>query len=317
MPPYSENFWKKTYPHLFKTYPPHTGNLGASQLGYHISQRSNRTGKPILNKPQMPKRANSRKRAAGRSPARAFRRRRTTSSRRTSSRSGRLGDVHSFKGIINAGILSALPAGTSTHLGGQYIFQLTDLPIYQNMNNCFDFVRVNSCRMEFLPRANMAQINTETNVTFLTGLDEIPMVGTSSTVAPTWSAQGSEDAGVTESKAYDHVRITPDYVRGMQNSRETEAYKKHTRVFTPWHFINTVDTITTGMSSGVQYQKQSRKWIALNYLDQTTGTEIASGGPDYYGPMYSFGANNGISSPTPLYDVKLHYSISFRRLKGF
>jgi len=300
--------------------------LGASQLGFHIRDRSVRTGSatstPIKAK-AMPKRTRSSKRSGARTPARSFRRRRTTTRSRK-----RFSEIHTFKGIVNAGILSGIPAATSTHLGGQYVFQLSDFPIITgSLGNSFDFVRLNKCKLEFMPRYNMQSApNTQAGTTgafqqtFLTGLDEIPIThATPLTSAPTWSSQGDEDAGITESKAYDHVRITPDYLRGMQSSKETEIYKKHVVNFIPTYYtwaVNNASQADAILSNGV-YSANKKKWVNLNYLSQDTGAEVQSLGPDFYGPMYSFGNSQPASSTQQFYDVKLHYSVSFRRLKGF
>lgn len=333
MPTHSESYWKKLYPHLFKPYRPLIGPQGASQLGFRVRDRSNRTGQPNLNQPRMPQRSASRKRAATRSPARAFRRRGGSSRKRVFRKKSSLGDTHSFKGIINAGILAATTSATSTHLGGQYIFKLTDLPIYNNMNTCFDFCRLNRCRMEFMPRFNMQSANnaptgitgTSAPQTFMTGLDEIPIYSATNsalTVAPTWLSQGDEDAGVTEAMAYDHLKITPDYLRGIETVKETEVYKKHNVGFNPVFYNYLLEAVATapiapGPTQPV-YQRNTRKWLNLNALNQTSGTEVAVSGPDFYGPMYAFGNNVGSGgATTQYYDVKLHYSISFRRLKGF
>jgi len=249
-------------------------------------------------------------------------------------RSGTLGDIHSFKGIINAGILQAVPSGTSTILGGQYIFKLSDLPIIGTgadggLGNSFDFVRLNKCRMEFMPRYNVSAAPRTTATdgaaqtqTFLTGLDEIPVVTTSAALgnAPTWTGEGDEDASVTEAVAFGHGSITPDYLRGMPNCKETEIYKKHVVHFTPVFYDYIVNQLpVAGMaptaSSGI-FERRSKKWINLNFLSQSAGAEIQSLGPDFYGPMYCFGDNAVSDVPIQYYDVKLHYSVSFRRLRG-
>jgi len=265
----------------------------------------------------MPKRARSRKSGGTRSPARAFRRRRTTIKRRKG-----FSDIHTFKGIINGGFLMSIVSSTSTHVGGQYIMKLSDLPIINgSLGNSFDFVRLNKCKMEFLPKVSQTQTNTEIPGTFLTGLDEIPITFATGTftTAPTWATSGGDDAGVTEATAYDHERITPDYIRGMQNSKETECYKKHVVHFTPTFYdymvaASTANQTSSPTQSGGVFQRCQKKWINLNYFSQSTGAEVLSPGPDFYGPMYSFSQNS--TSSLPIYDVKLHYSVSFRRLKG-
>lgn len=203
--------------------------------------------------------------------------------------------------------------------------RLTDLPILSAggaLSNSFDFVRLNKCKMEFLPKYNQASytIAPGNTPTFLTGLDEIPMTKTSGalTVAPTWSSQGGDDGSISETKAYDHPIITADYIRGMPNCVETEFYKKHTVWFTPT-FYSTLTSVAAGPTeptneSGV-FQRHQKKWVNLNYLPESAGTEVQSPGPDFYGPMYafSFGAS---TLNSPFYDVKIHYSVSFRRVRG-
>jgi len=336
MPAPPESYWKNLYPHLFTPYRPLIGPQGASQLGFRVRDRSNRTGQPNINQPRMPSRSFAGKRKAARSPARAFRRRRSSSGKRVfRKKSGSLGDIHTFKGIINAGILAALPAATSSHLGGQYIFKMNDLPIYENMGPCFDFARMNKCRLEFMPRYNVTSApNTAAGatqgipMTFLTGVDEIPIYnstgGLPTIQAPTWLSQADEDAPVTEATAYDHPRISPDYLRGMDNCRETEIYKKHSRSFYPVSYSYLVDTVSNSNitpSPGAQspvFERKTKRWININAMNQLSGTEALVPGPDYYGPMYSFGNNLASGgTATQYYDVKLHYSVSFRRLKGF
>jgi len=275
----------------------------------------------------MPKRSTRKRRIATRSPARALRRKRTR--RSSKSRVGRLGDIHTFKGVLNAGILSGILAATSTHLGGQYIMKLSDFPIIGSadagLGAVFDFVRLNKCKMEFLPRYNV-QGNPVTeggagNVvipTFLTGLDEIPLATAANpgTIAPSWTSQSDEDTGVTEATAFDHARISPDYLRGQQNCKETEIYKKHTVYFTPV-FYNTLQFGAGTPTPILDVMRNTKKWINLNFLQQSSGAEVQNTGPDFYGPMYSF--SNNLSADTAAqayYDVKLHYSVSFRRLKG-
>jgi len=308
--------------------------LGASQLGYHIRDRSNRTGEPSrqvsrvrTTNSTMP--AGKRTRQTVRRRAPSLKRRRTSTRRR----SRKISDIHTFKGIINAGILQGIPSSTSTHLGGQYIFHLADFPIIGsgvNLGEAFDFVRLNKCRMEFMPRYNMSTApNTAAggtqgqSVTFLTGLDELPLVFATGTFthAPTWVSQNDEDAGVTEATAYDHPSITPDYLRGMQNSKEKEIYKKHSVTFTPVFYDYMVAATSGNQTSsptqtGGVFERRVKKWINLNYMSQVAGTEVASPGPDFYGPMYTFSNNIAGTSITQYYDVKLHYSVSFRRLRG-
>lgn len=253
-------------------------------------------------------------------------RRKSFSRRIFRKKSGSLGDIHTFRGIVNGGVLSTIASSTSTHLGGQYIMKLSDLPIVgtgsggTGLGTCFDFVRLNSCKMEFMPRSSQAEEDTQTGVTFLTALDEVPITtsSTSLTTAPTWASASDEDADITEATAYDSVIITPDYLRGMQNSKETEPYKSHTVRFIPTFYSYLVNNQPTSNldptpSNGI-FEPQRKKWINLNYLSQNAGVEAQSLGPDFYGPMYCF--SNNLNTTSSAYDVKLHYSVSFRRLKG-
>lgn len=268
----------------------------------------------------MPKRTSSKMRSSTRAAPRSLKRRRSTTLRRVTRRK-RISDIHTFKGIVNAGQLLSIPTTTSTHLGGQYIMQLTDFPIIGTggaLSNAFDFVRLNKCKMEFMPKYNFNGGNLPVDApTFITGMDEVPLYRTSALLqAPTWGTQADEDAGVTEAHAYDHVRLTPDYIRGQQGSRETEIYKKHTVWFTPTFYdfaINNTQAGTPTFTPG-PYKACKRQWVNLNYMNQTSGSEVQSTGPDFYGPMYCFGTNT--TTITEYYDVKIHYSVSFRRLRG-
>jgi len=186
----------------------------------------------------------------------------------------------------------------------------------------FDFIRINKCRMEFLPRFNQ-QINsdqeaTTTFVTFLTGLDPLPIGNTSALAdAATWSSQADEDSGVTECQAYDNLRITPDWIRGMASGKETEPYKKHVVHFIPQYYDYAVNA--SNNNSGISpingvFQAQRKKWVNLNFFTQSSGALTAVQGPDFYGPCYSFSNNAQAATPVAYYDVKLHYSISLKRI---
>lgn len=234
--------------------------------------------------------------------------------------SGKLGDIHSFKGIVNAGIINTIPSSTSTVIGGQYIINISDIPVIGvggGLSNSFDFFRFNRCSLEFMPRYNMATDTQTIPVTFLTGLDEVPIYssGSALTAAPTWSSQGDEDATVTESKAYGHPRLTPDYIRGQPGARETEMYKKHVVHFIPTFYTFTASNTVAGIGLGAgNYKANKKQWVNLNFLNDNTGAEVQSQGPDFYGPMYA--VSNNTTASAPLYDVKLHYSFSLRRLRG-
>jgi len=312
--------------------------LGASQLGFNVRDRSVFVGnKPVKLVPAspvppkvMPKRARSSKRSGARTPARSFRRRRTTTRKR---RSGTLGNIHSFKGVLNAGVLSAIPAATSTVLGGQYIFKLTDIPIVATgggLSNTFNFVRLNRCRLEFMPRYNVNQApNTGAGsitgqpVTFLTGMSEIPLATTAASLvtAPSWSAEGGDASTVTEGTAYADSLFGASYIRGMTGCRETEIYKKHSVSFIPtfYSFLNGFESNGSATPSSLTpiYEAKKKKWVNLNFLLQSSGTDIQSPGPDFYGPIYCFSNNLAAGQgPFAYYDVKLHYSVSFKGVRG-
>lgn len=204
--------------------------------------------------------------------------------------------------------------------------KLSDLPIVGSndvgLAQAFDFVRLNKCTMEFMPRFNVNDGSVSNLVfqTFLTGLDEVPLLNASAALisAPSWQSQASEDSGVTECTAYDHARITPDYIRGMQGGKETEFYKRHKVHFTPTFYDYTVQNVQgiVGATTGGAYKACKKQWVNTNYLNQGSGSETQTQGPDFYGPMYCFSNNLASGSQTALYDVKLHYSVSFRRLRG-
>jgi len=313
--------------------------LGASQLGFNVRDRSVFVGnKPVKLVPAppvppkvMPKRARSSKRSGARTPARSLRRRRTTTRKR---RSGALGNIHSFKGVVNAGVLSAIPLATSTNIAGQYILKLTDIPIIASgggLSNTFNFVRLNKCRLEFMPRYNVNQApNTGAGsvqgepITFMTGLSEIPLINTASalTVAPSWTSQGGDASTVTELTAFTDSTAGPSYLRGMPGCKETEIYKKHSVWFIPtfYSFLNAFQSQGGQNTPSAQipiYEARKKHWINLNYLSQTSGTDVQSPGPDFYGPMYAFSNNLAVGQPVvPYYDVKLHYSVSFKGTRG-
>jgi len=271
---------------------------------------------------------------------------RKRSTRRGISRSPSTKDTHHFKGIVNAGIISLVVetmAATESN-SGVYVFRLDDLPIFERFQASFEFVRINKCRLEFMPRYNMTNLplatqepgsNNVTWPTFITGMDEVPLVGgvTTSDLVPaaTWSSQGGDDMAITEMEAYQCVgTITPSYVRGLQSSKETEIYKKHSVTFTP-HFFDyclTNQPVSTSSTSVAQpnlgtFERKTRKWVNTTFIKQltaSTSAEEVSVGPDFYGPVYSFSNPPALSQDTSatqqLYDVKMHYSVSFRRVKG-
>lgn len=263
-----------------------------------------------------------------------------------------MSDVHHFKGIVNAGVLSwiagSATAATLAQIAGVYVFRLDDLPIFEQFAEGFEFVRINRCRMEFMPRYNMSNlpigaVSTTDTVTasgqlptFITGYDEVPLVvgsgvGGDLATSGTWSSQTGDDANVAEMKAYGcQGGITPSYIRGLQRSKETEIYKKHSVSFIP-AFYDYAMTNATGEGNVTNgygtYERRTKKWINCNVQLQTvsgaSSTPVSTAtpaiGPDFYGPVYSFsqpGTNTSTTSIVQLYDVKLHYSVSFRRVRG-
>jgi len=198
--------------------------------------------------------------------------------------------------------------------------------------------------MEFMPRYNMANLpigalsTTDTVTTsgqlptFITGYDEVPLVGAdtpSFDLAPsgTWSSQSGDDTGVSEMKAYGcQGGVTPSYIRGTARSVETEVYKKHVVHFTPAFYdfaVSNNPSATNTLASNGVFERRAKRWINCNTQVQTTesatSADVASLGPDFYGPVYSFsqpGTNTSTTAVIQLYDVKMHYSVSFRRVRG-
>jgi len=203
--------------------------------------------------------------------------------------------------------------------------KLSDLPIVGSndvgLAQAFDFVRLNKCTMEFMPRFN---VNDGSDPTSIPNIPNRAGRGTTTKrigsphISAAWQSQASEDSGVTECTAYDHARITPDYIRGMQGGKETEFYKRHKVHFTPTFYDYTVQNVQgiVGATTGGAYKACKKQWVNTNYLNQGSGSETQTQGPDFYGPMYCFSNNLASGSQTALYDVKLHYSVSFRRLRG-
>lgn len=272
-----------------------------------------------------------------------------------------MSDVHHFKGTINAGIVRWIATNGGTGVisnasnAGVYIMRLTDIPNYPELSNLYEFIRINRCRLEFMPRYNMTNLpgpvitggtaitsGTASNTvgtpirfpTFLTGLDEVPLVNAvaNTDVVPSasWISQGGEASGVNEMTAYEATGVIgPDYIRGLRNSKETEIYKKHSVSFVPSFFDYTMTSqVTAGSNQPTPgqgtFEKKGKRWLNCTYISQSGGTagSIESLGPDFYGPVYSFSVapitSGTIASPVivELYDVKLHYSISTKRYKG-
>lgn len=273
-----------------------------------------------------------RKRRPSRKARRVVRRRRTRGS-----------DVHHFKETVNCGTIACLPSsGTSqTNSTGAFIFRLTDLPAYQTLGQNFEFARVNKFRMEFWPKANMQLIqaaasgSAETTFspsgTFITAVDQVPIYGPAIggvfVQAATWSNDASNSSGVTSGSAV-QTAITTNYIRGIEGSRETELYKKHVISFYPAFYdyvmtgtgtgaiSNVSNTIGTFGSNGCA-ERKIKKWISISNINSQATPSIATNvGPLYFGPVYAIDNNVATTNTIPLYDVRLTYSVSFKRLKG-
>lgn len=238
----------------------------------------------------------------------------TSSRKRKSSRRSKV-KIHTFNGTINGGILSVPAASTAiTTWGGVYTLDMSVLPIFASLSDAFEFGRLNSLRFELLPRNNVTTIATNSGSTIVVGVDEIPMT-TSSGTASTWGAATSEDSGVTEARAQYMVNITPDYVRGLEGSVECELYQKIVKKFVPaWYVQQSQAPNNFNSSSGLAatYEPKKRCWFAINL---TTSTAGATASPVYWGLMYAFCAT-AASVQTPAYDVRIHYSVSFKRIRG-
>lgn len=253
-----------------------------------------------------------------------------------------MSDTHHFKGTLNCGILQ-LPwvtgAAASTQYGGQFVFRLSDLPIYVDEGGHYEFVRVNKMTIEFLPRYNQATLpgaaEGQTGAlqqyfgqTFITAFDEVPVIaGTNGRIlaSQTWVSQNDEDAGVNEMEAWRNTTLTPDYVRGIKSSKETELYKKHSITFTPVYYVaayNLAGAETSFFQEALEYEVRKKRWMPTNItIQQQAGppdVTNAVDGPTFYGPMYSFTqlASASPTNPTQVFDVKVRYSVSFKRYRG-
>lgn len=252
-----------------------------------------------------------------------------------------MSDTHHFKETVNGGVLfinpstgSASATAAGAFLGtGTYAMQLTDFPIFQRMTGIFEFVRLNKCTVEFIPKYNFqsnsnlftagtaAQFSSSTTGTFLTALDQVPInitIGTSNT-APNWVNDSSNSSGTTAATPYQCTTVTTGYVRGLQGCKEKELYKKHKISFYPAFYNSLID----GGGSSVAQHRNIKQWVITNYQNVGSGDDpIATGtGPVYYGPIYALDINAyaGSSSDNiniPLYDVRFTYSMSFKRLRG-
>lgn len=270
---------------------------------------------------------------------------RKTKISRTPRRMG-FSDVHHFRETINAGQLIYPVTGsqTQTNSTGALIMRLTDLPIYQNLGSAFEFARLNACIWHILPKANMQlnQLTVSTSAlataspsgTLVTAVDQIPIYGNTNTalysLASTWSDDSSNDTGVTSASFVAAQGITTSYIRGLQGSRETELYKKQRRKFFPAFYDYIMSPSGTGTITNVEnphgtfvnngcVERKIKRWVSLRNVVSTNagGSSTAqNAGPLYFGPLYALVVNEPSTSATPLFDMRLTYSVSFKRVVG-
>lgn len=160
--------------------------------------------------------------------------------------------------------------------------------------------------------------------TLITAIDQVPLVSTSGTIATanTWVNDNSNDTGVTFPFAAAASQLTPSYVRGIQNAREKELYKKHSISFYPAFYdyvVNNPVNIGTPASQNIDngiYQRVIKKWVNCRTLE-TASSLNPNNGPVFYGPVYAVDINQDPSIQiTALYDIRMSYSVSFKRLRG-
>lgn len=255
-------------------------------------------------------------------------------------------DSYTCSETVTAGQLfySSTAGNTS---GGVWLMNLTDFPAYATLGACFEFARLGKCEITYWPKTNM-QTNLPYNTggipsvlqgfslsgTLITGLDQIPLVGSNALVAvnPNWKTDTTE-TNVTVAKPYAFTSqgtLSPvAYVRGLSGSKETELYKKVHRTFYPAFYDLLMDAPGAGAgvggTSGTCFERKIKKWINVGILNSGTsgvaGVRSQNVGPAYYGPCFALDVTNtaavDVSQSIPLYDVRMKYTISFKRLKGF
>lgn len=286
----------------------------------------------------MPKRSSSRKSTKRRT------KRKSLKVKRPFKGQGSLGlkDIHTFKETINAGQL-IIPAGSTTiNAGAVWRMSLTNFPAWQTLGSSFEFARLNKCTISYWPKSNM-QTNlpylpssgvdhqgVSVSGTLITAIDGIPLPGATGNNPVQWpyyTNDSSNDSGVTFPAPF-YMSGTPfptcSYVRGIQNSKETELYKKQSRSFQPVFYDLIYDTEyanTVGTTSGQCFNAIFKKWINTRSINTSSGAIQTNIGPTYYGPMIALDVNQGSYQASteilPLYDVRMTYSISFKRLKGY
>lgn len=243
-----------------------------------------------------------------------------------------MSDTHHFKETVNGGMLGL--SGANNTGTGVWVMQLTDFPVFQNFRTAFEFVRLNSCTIEYIPKFNMQLVQMPTTNTgaigsisitgtLVTAIDQVPFNVIIGTTAPSsnWTNDSSNTTGTTVPTPYSSSTMTVGYVRGLQNSSEKEFYMKRRQRFMPTFFTPVLGGDGTGTFTPVAWQRNVKKWVTTTI--QTTGGagEVINGnGPVYYGPVYAFDANYVAPATggnvTEMYDIRLHYSMSFRRVKG-
>lgn len=201
------------------------------------------------------------------------------------------------------------------------------------MKSNFEFVRVNKWRMEFLPKFNMSLqqapaasgvVTQSITGTLLVNIDQVPLVSTTGAVGQAATWQGDTETGAATSTAFGAAcaLVDPNYIRGMTGCKEKEIYKKIVQSFYPTFYTPVLDTninfsLTTGLpySSTGCFDRQVKKWININLLEAASA--LPNNGPLYYGPIWALDLNNHVvTSILDLYDVRVHYSVSYRRVKG-
>jgi len=228
--------------------------------------------------------------------------------------------IHTFKGILNGGTLVQPASGSAvTTWGGIYTVDMTNIPVYLSLGSSFEFARLNSLRFELLPRSNVNQTSnaatTQTSGTIVVGVDEIPMSSTSGN-ASTWTTATSEDSGVTEAHAQACVFATPDYIRAMEGCREVEIYKKIVKSLIPATYVATTltgNSFNQGALGTLSWLPMKRKWFNTQVFSSSAQAQAS---PLFFGLMYAFSNANTGGSQIPIYDVRVHYSMSFKRVRG-
>lgn len=268
------------------------------------------------------------------------RRRHRKATSRVSAR-GRISDIHHFKETIDGGTIiipSGTTQGTTVNKGGVWAFRLGDFPAYASLSANFEFARLNSITIDFIPKFNMQLNGTAAAAgthsvtgTFITALDQIPLVTFQATMTNAEIYTPDPTQGTpTQALCWRNDQVTCQYVRGLQGSRERELYKRHTFTFKPAFYTFLLDTpITNGGALGANasnsgcFERQIMKWVNINILEQgaSAGADqiVTNVGPTYYGPLCALDIDDSPETGEgglALFDVRLTYSMSFKRLKG-